>query len=114
MLRQGVPFLSDDERNHAFRTDPVAIKLVKRLGRFNNVHHWSDNVGIAWIPLDLFEYVVLDEDDCGREYVNLGKEKILDQLLEQDPNDSKQVERLQGIGKRIVAHDIKYEYYNVE
>ena len=94
------------------RTDPVAIKLVKRM---SVDHPWrSNNVGIAWIPLDLFEYVVRDENDCGREYVGLGKEKILDQLLDQDPNDSKQVERLQCIGKRIIAHDIKYEYYFVE
>jgi hypothetical protein len=104
---------------HAVRTDPDAIEMVKRLsvegpltGRCNNER--AHNVGIAWIPRDLFEYVVLDEDDkSGTEYVNLGTEKMLDQLLKVDPNDSKQVERLQAIGKRIVAQDIKYEYYYI-
>lgn len=114
-----VPHWRDDDYL-AFRKDPVAIELVKRMSvegppteRSNN-EDWSVNVGIAWMPQDLIEYVVLKENDCGVEYVNLSKEKILDQLLEVNPNDSKQVERLQGIGKRILAHDIKYEYYNVE
>jgi hypothetical protein len=106
---------ADDYDYDAVRTDPVAINLVKRM---SVDRPWrSKNVGIAWIPLDLFEYVVLDKDDYTTdyttEYVNLSKEKILDQLLELDPNDSKQVERLQCICKRIIAHDIKYEYYYV-
>ena len=103
----------------AVRTDPAAIKVVKRMsddGPDGPETQWESrgNVGIAWIPQDLIEYAEVEEDDCGREYLTLGITKILKQLLEQDPNDSKQVERLQGIGKRIVACDIKYEYYVVK